>query len=117
MEGHEARCDASRPVHSSPSDAQTTNTSAPTGEGDYNDDKGGNLPNNTEQASGDLGETMDGRYRVPVLLVPGLGEAEGVAVNLSFYQQVTEESKTRWVDVQHQDEEIARLKTMVQGVQ
>jgi hypothetical protein len=118
MEGHEARCDASRPAHSSPLDAQMTNTSAPTSKGDYNDDKGGNLPNDTEQASGDPGETMDVRHRVPVLLVPGLGGVEGVVVNLSFYQQVTEEPETRWAgNVQCQDEEIARLETMVRGVQ
>jgi hypothetical protein len=117
MEGHGARCDASRPVHSSPSDAQITNTSAPTSEGDCNDDKGGNLPNDTEQASGDPGETTSGRHRVPVLLVLGLRGAEGVAVNLSFYQQATEEPETRQVDIQRQDEEIARLEIMVQGIQ
>jgi hypothetical protein len=50
---------------------------------------------------------MDIRHRVLVLLVPGLGGAEGVAVNLSFYQQVTKEPKTRQVgNVQCQDEEI-----------
>jgi hypothetical protein len=118
MEGHEARCDASRPAHSSPSDAQTTNTPTPAGEGDRNDDKGGNLPNDTKQASGDPGETTDVRHRVPVLLVPGLGGGEGVAVNLSFYQQATEEPKTRWAgNMQRQDEEVARLETMVRGVQ
>jgi hypothetical protein len=74
-----------------------TVTSAPTGEGNRNDDNGGNLPNNTEQASGDRGETTDVRHRLPVLLVPGLKGVEGVVVNLSFYQQTTEEPETRWV--------------------
>jgi hypothetical protein len=117
MEGHKARCDASRPVHSSPLDAQMTNTSAPTSKGDHNNNKGGNLPNDTEQALGDLGETTDSRHRVPVLLVPGLGGAEGLVVNLSFYQQVTEESETRQVDIQYQDEEITQIETMVWGIQ
>jgi ribosomal protein L32 len=118
MEGHEARCDASRPAHSSPLDAQTTNTSAPAGEGNRNNDNGGNLPNDTEQASGDPGETTDIRHRLPVLLVPGLKGAEGVTVNLSVYQQATEEPETRRAgNVQCQDEEIARLETMVRDVQ
>jgi hypothetical protein len=118
MEGHEARCDASRPAHSSPSDAQMTNTSATTGEGNCNKDNRGNLPINTEQALGDPCETMDVRQRLPVLLVPGLKGMEGVVVNISFYEQATEEPETSWVgNVQHQDEEIAQLEMMVQDVQ
>jgi hypothetical protein len=85
-----------------------TDTSAPAGKGNRNDDNGGNLPNDTEQASGDPVETTDVRHRLPVLRVPGLKGAEGVAVNLSFYQQATEEPDTRQVgNVQCQDEEIA----------
>jgi hypothetical protein len=95
MEGHKARCDASRLTHSSPSDVQMTDTSAPAGEGNRNDDNGRNLPNDTEQPSGDPGETTDITHRLLVLLVPGLKGAERVAVNLSFYQQATEEPETR----------------------
>jgi hypothetical protein len=95
-----------------------TDTSAPASEGNRNDDNGGNLPNDTEQASGDPGETTDIRHRLPVLLVPGLQGAEGAAVNLSFYQQVTEEPETRWAgNIQCQDEEIARLEMIVREVQ
>jgi hypothetical protein len=83
-----------------------------------NDDNGENLPNDTEPASGDPGETTAVRHRLPVLLVPGLRGSEGVAVNLSFYQQATEEPETRWVGyVQCQDEEIARLETIIRDVQ
>jgi hypothetical protein len=95
MEGHKARCDTSRQTYSSPSDIQMTKTSAPTSKGNYNDDNGGNLPYDTEHTLGDPGETMDIRHRLPVLLVPGLKGVEGVVVNLSFYQQVTKEPKTR----------------------
>jgi hypothetical protein len=62
MEGHEARCDASRLMHSSPLDVEMTDISAPTTEGNRKDDYGGNLPNNTEQALGDPRENMDVRH-------------------------------------------------------
>jgi hypothetical protein len=118
MEGHEARCDVSRPTHSSPSDVQMTDTSAPAGEGNRDDDNGGNLPNHTEQASGDPGETTDVRHRLPVLLVPGHKGVEGVVVNLSVYQQAIEEPETRRAgNVQCQDEEIARLERIIRDIQ
>jgi hypothetical protein len=108
MEGYEARYHASRPIHSSPSDVQMTGTFAPASEGHCNDDNGGDLPNDTEQVAGDPRETMDVRHRLLVLLVLGLKGAEVVAVNVSFYQQVTEEPETRGAgNVQCQDEEIA----------
>jgi hypothetical protein len=72
-----------------------TDTSAPASEGNCNNNNVGNLPNDSEQASGDLGETMDIRYRMLVLLVPHLKGAEGVAVNLSFYQQASKAPETR----------------------
>jgi hypothetical protein len=72
-----------------------TDISTPTSKGNCNDNNRGNLPSDTEQASGDPGETIDIRHRLLVLLVPGLKGVEGVAVNISFYQQVTKEPETR----------------------
>jgi hypothetical protein len=72
-------------MYSSPSDVQMTNISAPASKGNCNDNNGGNLPNHTKQALGDPGETMDIRYRLLVLLGPGLKGVERVVVNLSFY--------------------------------
>jgi uncharacterized protein YecA (UPF0149 family) len=53
---------------------------------------------------------------VPVLVVPAVGSPEGVAVNFSLYQQVTEESAARWEDnLQQHKEDIAQLEMMIRN--
>jgi hypothetical protein len=97
LEGHKARCDASRPTYSSPSDKQKTDASALAGEGSCNTSEQ-HTPNDSEGPAEQQEEVTVDRHRVPVLVVPAMGGPEGVAVNLSLYQQVTEESAARWED-------------------
>jgi hypothetical protein len=91
LEGHEARCDASRPTHSSPSDKQKTDASALAGKGSHNTSEQ-HIPNDLEGPTEQQEEVTVDRHRVPVLVVPAMGGPEGVAVSFSLYQQVTEES-------------------------
>jgi hypothetical protein len=114
MEGHKARCDASRPTDCSPSDNQKTNVSALAGEGSHNTSEQ-HTPNNSEGPAEQQQEVTVDRHRVPVLVVPAVGGPEGVAVNISLYQQVTEESTARREEnLEQHKEDIARLKMMIQ---
>jgi hypothetical protein len=91
MEGHEARCDTSRPTDSSSSDNQKTDTSALTGKGSCNTSEQ-HKPNALEGPAEQQEEVIVDRHQVPVLVVPTVVGLEGVAVNLSLYQLVTEEA-------------------------
>jgi hypothetical protein len=116
MKGHKARCDASRPTDSSLSDNQKTDASALAGEGSRNTSEQ-LTPNNSEGPTEQQGEVIVDRHRVPVLVVPAVGGPEGVAVNLSLYQQVTEESTARREEnLQRHKEDIDRLEKMIRDV-
>jgi hypothetical protein len=94
MKGYEARCDASRPTDSSPSDNQKTDASALAGKGSCNTSEQ-HTPKDSEGPAEQQEEVTVDRHRVPVLVVPAVGGPEVVAVNFSLYQQVTEESTAR----------------------
>jgi hypothetical protein len=95
MKGHEARYDTSRPTDSSPSDNPKTDKSALTGEGSCNTSEQ-HTPNDSEGPSEQQDEVTVDRHLVPVLVVPAVGGPEGVVVDFSLYQQVSEESTARW---------------------
>jgi hypothetical protein len=97
LEGHKARCDASRPTHSSLSDKQKTDVSALAGEGSRSTSEQ-HIPNDSEGPAEQQEEVTVDRHRVPVLVVPAMGSPEGVVVNFSLYQQVTKESTAPWED-------------------
>jgi hypothetical protein len=114
MKGHEARCDASRPTDSSPSDNQKTDASALTGKGSRNTSEQ-HTPNDSEGPAEQQQEVTVTKDQVPVLVVPAVGGPDGVAVNFSLYQQVTEESTARQEkNPQQHKEDIAQLEMMIQ---
>jgi hypothetical protein len=95
LEGYEARCVTSRPTDSSLSENQKTDACALAGEGSHNTSEQ-HTPNDSEGPAEQQEEVTVDRHRVPVLVVPAVGGPEGVAVNFSLYQEVTEESTARW---------------------
>jgi hypothetical protein len=113
MKGHEARCDASRPIDSSPSNNQTTDASALTGKGSRNTSEQ-HTPNDSEGPAEQQEEVTVDRHQVPVLVSPAVGGPEGVAVNVSFYQQVNGESTAQCKEnLQRHKEDITRLEMMI----
>jgi hypothetical protein len=113
MKGHEATYDTSRPTDSSVSNNQKTNASALAGEGSHNTSEQ-HTPIDSEGPAEQQEEVTVDRHRVPVLVVPAVGGPEGVAVNFSLYQQVTEESTgQREENLQRHKEDIARLEMMI----